>query len=481
MVTTEGPAGGRTGIRRAGTARLNFVVIVVDSLRDRSLRSRRPGAPRTPFLESLDHQTQCFVNARAAECWTLPTHLSMFTGLLPSEHGAHFQSMAYAGEAPTMAERFTQAGYATEIVTRNPIFDGSLRGVTRGFQKSTRPVRSLGGPMSPAVLGLALAKPRLRRFLRQSGFFGALQKDSRRFLWELACTGVPADVACLDHALDAMTLHRRSGRPYFLFLNLFDVHMPYSPQPHSPLASFRRPRGWLENAELPFALAQVFSHAYLRPGFRMAARRHRMLLARYHRAIELMDDKLARFHDAARSAGLLEDTVLVVTSDHGEGFGEHGLYCHDASVYDTHLRVPLWIHHPELSPARCEDPVTTRDLAGLAAAIAEGRGAARTMLDPDHRTERPVTLAEHFHYPFTEGLLPRYANNVATAIVGRHKLVVRCDEHELYDVASDPDELAAETGTIEAFATRCRSDGMPAAAIASAVEHLRRWEARLAA
>ena len=76
---------------------------------------------------------------------------SMFTGLLPSEHGAHFQSMAYRLPCPTVAERFAAAGYHTEIITRNSIFDGSLPGVTRGFTRITRPVSERGARGSGAL------------------------------------------------------------------------------------------------------------------------------------------------------------------------------------------------------------------------------------------------------------------------------------------------------------------------------------------
>ena len=103
---------------------------------------------------------------------------------------------------------------------------------------------------------------------------------------------------------------------------------------------------------LPSVLPRVSGHAYLRPGISLSPNAaSEMLLGRYHRAIELMDAKLADFYDAARGVGLLDDTLLIVTSDHGEAFGEHGLYFHDASVYDTNLRVPLWIHHPERAPS----------------------------------------------------------------------------------------------------------------------------------
>ena len=104
---------------------------------------------------------------------------------------------------------------------------------------------------------------------------------------------------------------------------------------------------------LPSVLPQVSGHAYLRPGFHLSARAApdapRPLPPR-HRA----DGRQARCDSTTPRAarGLLDDTLLVVTSDHGEAFGEHGLYFHDASVYETHLHVPLWIHHPDRAPRR---------------------------------------------------------------------------------------------------------------------------------
>src|SRR5262249_39335372 len=158
--------------------------------------------------------------------------------------------------------------------------------------------------------------------------------------------------------LERMAFHRRTSTPYFFFLNLYDIHAPYAPCPDSPLRSFRSLDGWIENLWLPWLSTQLGGHAYLREGFAFSPRAQQILLKRYHDAIVLMDQKLGDFYDAARRAGMLDDTLLVVLSDHGEAFGEHELYFHDASVYDTHLRVPLWIHHPELPPALVNDVVS---------------------------------------------------------------------------------------------------------------------------
>ena len=453
---------------------MNVVLLVVDSLRACSLGRRAPDDPHTPLLDRLARDTIAFRQARATECWTLPTHLSMFTGLLPSAHGAHFQSMAYAERTPTLAERFAAAGYHTEVVTRNSLFDGTIPGATRGFQRNTRLLAELRVPDPLGVL-LALSKPRVRRLIQTSGFFHVLQRDNGAFLSTLARMIIPADHLVLDYTLEQMAAHHRGGKPYLLFLNLYDIHAPYPPRPHSPLRSFASLAGWIENLMLPRLSTQLGSHAYLREGFAFSPRARRILRDRYARAIELMDGKLGAFIDAARGTGLLDDTVLVVVSDHGEAFGEHELFFHDASVYDTHLHVPLWIHHPACAPRTVDDLVSTRDLHGLLANIAEGRGLAGTLLDDRARAARPVALAEHFHYPPVPGSRPRYAQDIAAAVVGRRKLIVRREGGELYDLAADPDERAPLAASSDDFAARCRADGAPEPAVREAVAHVERW------
>jgi len=441
---------------------MNVVLIVVDSLRARSL-----GAVQTPFLDRLGRETVHFRRAYATECWTLPTHVSMFTGLLPSEHGAHFQTMAYERPAPTVAELLSKAGVHTEVVTRNTVFDGTVPGATRGFRMNTRILGDLGRAAAPFAIVLALAKPRVRRILRSSGFLHALQRENAAFVRTFARLAVPADRAVLTHALERMAALRRRG-PYFLFLNLYDVHAPYSPSAHSPLRSFRTPGGWVENLKLSWTLPRLGNHAYLRPGFGLSEATRRMLLARYHRAIELMDEKLAEFHAAAQGAGLLDDTLLVVTSDHGEAFGEHGLYFHDASVQDTHLHVPLWVHHPDVAPAVVDDVVSTRDLFTLLVR----RYPGDTLLDPGAR--RGVALAEHFHYPHAERVLHRYRQDLAAAIVGSRKAIMRREGLVQYDLAADPDELVPLGGGIADFESACVRAGVPRSAVAAVVTHLRR-------
>jgi hypothetical protein len=452
---------------------MNVVLLVVDSLRARSLQPG-DGAPRTPFLQRLGTETMAFQRAYATECWTLPAHCSMFTGLLPSEHQAHFQTMAYTQPTPTLAELLSDAGFHTEVVTRNFVFDGTIPGITRGFRANTRPLSALGR-LNPFAWIVALAKPRFRRLVRTSGFFHPLHRANRQFLTTFARALMPADRLALTYVLEQMAQHRRRGTPYFLFCNLYDVHAPYPPSPTSILRPFGTLAGCLENLTFPFVMSSLGGHTYLRPGFHLSRRSRAMLLGRYHRAIELMDAKLADFYTAARRSGLLDNTLLIVTSDHGEAFGEHGLYHHDASVYNVNLHVPLWIHHPARPPAVVDDVVSTRDLFGLMRAAALGEDVGETILDAGYRARHPLALAEHFYYPHAPWMHPRFRQNLAAAITRTAKVIRRRDGTESYDLERDPDETTPLDGRVSDLTAGGGREGITDAASSTSLAGLRSW------
>lgn len=458
---------------------MNVVLIVVDSLRSDTVERAADGKAESPFFGQQATDMIYFRRAYATECWTLPTHMSFFTGLLPSQHGAHFQTMAYRGTVATVAEVLAKSGYATELVSRNPVLDGTIEGVARGFMRRSQPMARSKHSVQVLPLLVALAKPRIRRMLRKSGFVHCLQYQNRRFLANVTRIALPADREALALALERMAFHRRRGSRYFLFLNLYDVHLPYAPSERSLLRSAWSRQGIREGIHLALALPKILTHGYLRPRFRLSATTRQILAARYHQAVELMDRKLADFYREALASGLLDDTLLVITSDHGEAFGEHGLYYHDASVYDVHLHVPLWIRYPGLPAAMMiDDVVSTKDLFALLCRAAEGQGHRRTVLDADHRRENPVALAEHFHYPHTDDLAERYKHNIAAAIVGRHKVIARREGLEYYDVSKDPEELAPEQVSLQTFRDRCRREGISEGATDVACGHLCRLERR---
>jgi arylsulfatase A-like enzyme len=454
---------------------MNVVLIVVDSLRACSLNGGGGLLPTLPFLRDLGREATHFRRAYATECWTLPSHCSMFTGLLPSQHGAHFHTMAYTNKAPTIAELLSQEGIDTEIVTRNFVFDGTIPGVNRGFRRHTQ-LLSVEGPLNPFALLLGVTKPRFRRHVRSTGFFHPLHQDNRSFLTTFARAMMPADRLSLDYILERMTAHRRDDQNYFFFANLYDVHAPYPPTEKSILRSFRSLQGLVENVSFPYFISRLGAHTYLKPGFRLSESGRRLLLGRYHTSITLMDAKLRDFYQAARDNALLEDTVVIITSDHGEAFGDHGLYLHDASVYETHLHVPLWVYWPGRSAEVVDDIVSTRDLFGLIRNAALGGNAAGTILDAGYRQQHPIALAEHFYYPHAKNMDARYKQNITAAIGGTHKVIRRREGLVAYDVGEDPEETRPTMTSIETVAAEWSRRGIQARSIEAVAAHLEAWQ-----
>ena len=430
----------------------------------------------TPFLSALRDSTVYFRRAYATECWTLPSHMSMFTGLLPSEHQAHFQTMAYTGSTPTLAERLRDHGYHSEIVTRNFIFDGTIPGVTRGFIQNTQILSPIN---HPTLYGLFLAamKPRFRRHLRTTGFFHALHGEQREFLSRFARAMLPADRQALSYVVRRLGEHRRASRPYFGFANLYDVHAPYPPSETSIVRPITSLSSFIESLTMHRPLAKIGSHAYLRRGFRMSDHGRRLLLGRYRTAVELMDRKLGAFFDQLRSEGLLQNTMVVLTSDHGEAFGDHGLYLHDASAYDTHLHVPLWIHHPDRSPEIVDDVVSMKDLCALICEITLGNGTKDTLLDAAYRERNRIVAAEHFFYPRVENADPRYRQNLAAVICGDRKLIVGRDAAVEFNLRRDVGEESPGGTSVADFLARCAADGVKPKTLETTRERLQRWSA----
>lgn len=365
----------------------------------------------------------------------------MFSGRLPSEHGAHFAHMAYTQPVPTLAEILAERGYHTEVVTRNSIFDGGVPGITRGFQKNTA-IHSDKTRFNPGAWLLAMNKARFRRQLMGTGFVSSAQRENLRFVQRFISAMFPADGLACDYALEQMAHYKRIGKPYFLFCNLYDVHAPYPPVDDSIFLPMSSPRNIIDNINALQALSKVSLHAYLQEGFSLPEAQRLALFARYRLAVSRMDRTVGRFYSAAEAAGLLDDTLFILVADHGEAFGEHAVYLHDAALYDENISVPLWIRHPHHGAKQIDDVVSTRDLYGVMRSAAGLEREADTILDVEYRQRHPVAFAEHFFYPHVKDVAPFYAQNLKAAVTREFKVITRGERAqggvEMYQRTSDP-------------------------------------------
>jgi len=274
----------------------NVLVISVDTLRADHLGAWGYLRPTSPHIDALIQSGVRFENAYSAAPWTLPSYGSLFTSLLPADHRAGIvteredawgkdetpakrTTELMRSDVATLAGVLSKAGFQTAAFVNNP-FLGSASGVGRGFEQYT-----------------------------------SYQYNAKN--------GV-------DLALEWTDAHREA--PWFLFLHLFDPHMPYAPP--KPFDTSFSARGLDDLKDWSPNLQELRK---ARPSDEMV----KQLVDFYDGEIAFVDDQIGRLLEALRSQGELDNTVIVFHSDHGEEFWEHGSCDHGHSQYDELLHVPL--------------------------------------------------------------------------------------------------------------------------------------------
>jgi arylsulfatase A-like enzyme len=312
----------------APAAAPNVLLIILDTVRAANLGLYGYGRPTTPNLDRLARHGVVFDRALSTSPWTLPAHGTMFTGRYPHELSANWKT-PLDDRFPTLAEVLGSRGYATAGFVANPFYGSYEHGLNRGFAHYEDYVVSLGQILNSTSLGALVFAGRpgftdnvLRRALNNYEYFGRKKAD-----------GLTADfLAWLENDRDA---------PYFAFLNYMDAHVPYTP-PRDLAAQFGvrpPPSLWhrITNDRSTLTEEERRAGAYDRN--------------RYDASIAEIDRALGRLFETLDRRGALENTIVIITSDHGEHLGENGLYSHANSLYMPNLHVPLMIWYPERVPA----------------------------------------------------------------------------------------------------------------------------------
>jgi choline-sulfatase len=375
----------------------NVVLVVSDTLRADALACYG-GPARTPNLCGLAERGTLFEHAYSAAPWTLPSAVSLFTGLPASafaDRPAGEEAGAYhvPDAELLLGESLAARGFALRVDTENRV---TLRpNVFQGFEPLPAPRRADDAEDPRAV--------RMERTLE--------------FLAE-------------------------PPEPFFLVRWGLDPHAPYAPPPER-LASLARlaedlPRPLTFYASLGQRRAEhrLAEHA---PSFSDAELR--LLRALYHAEVEWMDELVGRMIDALVQRGCMERTIFVFTADHGEAFGEHGLFLHGEALIEPLLRVPLIVAGPGITAGhRVAQPVsltdlvpTLRELLGEPAVQGPEPGASFAAL------LRGAAVDEGRAVYAGSGKDP--TRGIDAVIVGSSKLVARPGgRFALYDLAADPEE-----------------------------------------
>jgi arylsulfatase A-like enzyme len=380
----------------------NIVLIVLDTVGAKHLSLYGYQRPTTPNLERIAEECSVYSRCFAPACWTVPSHASMFTGLYPSQHGAFESRFLLRDNLPHLVPILKAQGYTTIGISTNSLvspasglcqnFDefhdigshGRSR-ILAGLQGSDHNETGQGnnGNLSARLQTAISSKSAMSNmlgYLWETGQAGEVFKTSMKMVSKQAAKWLR------PHPIDNATPYTRKTQrlmgdilrkrlasknsPFFLFVNILQAHQNYCP----PMRS-RRFSSWHDRVSTS---PQKFYFHDASPDLAKLVATYRNL---YDDEILYLDSVIGHLWKMFQSASLFDDTVVIITSDHGEHFGEKGHYTHVLSLYNELLWVPLIVRFPR----SLSWPSLDRRLASLTDLYA-------TILDVvDSPMPRPVT------------------------------------------------------------------------------------------
>ena len=288
----------------------NVIVIVVDTLRADHLSAFGYERDTSPFMDSLAAEGIRFENAISPSSWTQPSHASMLTGRYTYEHQAETHPLD--ATYPTIGEAMQAQGYRTGAFSANTLFFTRRQGFGRGFLYFEDNYQSIPDAfLNSSLYGFIFDFYGLRKTLNYEGV------PTRKFAEDIN----RSTLNWIDQDED---------KPFFVFMNYFDVHDPYTPpEPYrSKYASVPNPGGLINGFMERY-------HPELTPEQLQSE------IDAYDGSISYVDDQIKNLFGELEQRGMLENTIVIITSDHGESLGEHGLLQHSASLYLPEIHVPL--------------------------------------------------------------------------------------------------------------------------------------------
>jgi len=395
------------GCTEASTPFPNVVIVTLESLRTDVVGAYggssvgQPEVSVTPALDALADTATLYENAHSVTSWTLAAHASLFTGLYPAAHQTEGPHDRLDGSYPTLAETLEDRGFATAGVVSGPYLR-RLHGLSQGFEAWFDDIAS---PVDPLAHD-DVTNPQMLR------------------------------------ALEAWLDTRDAARPFLLFAYFWDPHFDFQPPP--PYDAM------FVDEQMEAMDASAFDtnpaiHPY------MAAERLRWIRAQYEGEVRWTDEHLGRLFAALRERGLWDDTLVIVTADHGEEFFEHGEKGHKKNLHVETVHVPLLVKYPGQRAGRKDDRLaslvdvlpTVLDVAGIEADFPVQGRSLRAPLAPDRAIFFDL-LATRYTRRATGDVAER-VQRWRAAQHAEHKLIQRGEweavvEEQLYALENDPGE-----------------------------------------
>ena len=463
LLTLWAIQGGKWAHEKIAVARLpaapqsapNVLVIVLDTLRADHLSSYGYSRPTSPEIDRIASQGVLFENAIAPCSWSLPSHASLLTGRAPSEHGMqNVQAMPWPGWGekslsgyPALGEVLRHREYRTGAFSANRIYFTRNVGLGRGFIHFEDYFDSVGDSFVRTLYGREFARlylnrsenSKVTRALRYLGLESWLDKDSEGSGDFGGAYGVRKRARAVNQEL-MQWIDRDRQHPFFAFLNYLDVHYSYGGPPGYPKPDWDRGT----------------------------------TVDEYDAGLKYVDDYIGRLlRELERREA--RNTIVVITSDHGESLGAHGLSYHGAALYRELIQVPLIISYPQQIPKglRVAVPVSITGIPGTVMDLLADRepgvfpGPSLSALwkSQNQQTNWPYPISELAQTDIivpadrvVEGKIPIATNGWMKSLVAPRWHLITHEKfgHQLYDWTNDPKESNNLIDSPEGRATALR-------------------------
>jgi arylsulfatase A-like enzyme len=289
-------------------AKYNLLLISIDTLRADHLKCYGYNLDTSPHLDQLAKEGVLFEHATATASWTVPSHMSMFTSLYASAHGVQSWTGQLREGIPTLAQRLSESGFVTKAFVTKLVLSHE-QGFNRGFQSYDD--FSAGGAEHPGDISNIIKRP-------------------------------GTDLGPKITKLGTEWLKEHSQEKFFLFLHYYDCHSPYMP-PGSLANKFK--------AEYAERGSKITSPPGTSPGIQWGEQYRAAQMPLYDGEIAFTDEYVGKILQALDDLRLSDKTLVIVLSDHGEAFFEHGQRMHGSSLYEEQIHVPLMMRLPGVIPA----------------------------------------------------------------------------------------------------------------------------------
>ncbi len=380
----------------------NILLITIDSLRADAIKCINHSSKiSTPNFDELAKKSVFFTNAISAGSYTTTSVPSILTGEYPSSLPL-IKGKLYGHPTPEgnskIAKILKRKDYKTSAFHSNPLLS-RIFGYKDGFDSFYDDLFLKSFPLSGSLKWFL---NRIRRLIRPVPYLPASKLNKKAIKWL-----------------------KKTSSPWFLWLHYMDPHGPYQIHQGFPfLNRIKAERVWRKAHKTPEKLTQ---------------REKEQLKEGYRKEVEYTDKQIGKLLDKLKKENKLKETIIIVTADHGEGFGDHGFYSHPHYLYDELLRVPLFVSTPGIEKKIVSSPVSLVNLVPTILELAnlksnesfDGKSLSPLIKKGDKNCLQEYIISESEFDPF-----------IGTIRGKKWKFIKngKEDKEELYNLKKDPRE-----------------------------------------